>query len=370
MPELLIVILFSLFTLILACYYLFFWTKLILFKNKSNNESIENIPISVVISARNEEFNLKDNLRTILEQDYPSFEVVVVDDGSDDDTFYVLKDYQVEFSNLNIVRLNNNVNFFKGKKFPLSIGIRSAKHKHLLLCDADCSAVSNQWIRQIASQFTSEKKIVLAYGKLTQTTGLLNKIIRFETLITAIQYFSFALRGIPYMGVGRNLAYTKDLFEKNKGFSKHYNIISGDDDLFINSVADKKNTAICIDKESFTVSMPKTNLSSWWRQKRRHFSSSKLYKKKHKFLLGTYNFSVIAFYTLFILSLILTNYFILSLSVFAFKTLLYLFLIFKSTKKFDEKKLWPYSVFLELILTSLSSFILISNFIHKPDKWK
>lgn len=370
MIELICILLFGTFTLTLLCYYLYFWTKLLTHKNKQNFETSTQPPISVVISARNEEYNLKANLESILSQDYPNFEVVVVDDGSEDDTYYILRDFQIKYPNLNIIKLASNVNFFKGKKFPLSIGIRSAKHQHLLLCDADCKAVSNQWIKEIANKFTNEKKVILAYGKLSEQPGLLNKIIRFETLLTAIQYFSFALRGIPYMGVGRNLAYTKDLFEKNKGFSKHYNIISGDDDLFVNSVANKTNTDICISKESFTISKPKTSFSAWWIQKRRHFSSSKLYKTNHKILLATYNLAVIGFYATFATSLLFTNFIILSITLFAFKSLMFLFLLYKTSKKFEEKKLWPYSIFLELLLVLLSSLLILSNFIRKPDKWR
>lgn len=370
MFELVILIVLIFTSSVFVIYYLFFWTKFVLYKQHKAIENRSNLPVSVIICAKNEEFNLKNNLPSILNQDYTEFEVVVVDDGSDDDTFYLLKNFQNQYSNLNVIRLHENRNFFKGKKFPLSIGIRSAKYKHLVLTDADCRAVSKNWLNSIASCFSEEKKIVLGYGKIASKPALLNYFIRFETLHTAIQYFSLALRKIPYMGVGRNLAYTKELFEQSKGFSKHYNVISGDDDLFINEVANNSNTAICIDKGSFTISSSKARLKDWFIQKRRHFSSSKIYKTKHKLLLASYSFLVLCFYVSFILSIFFSYNIILSLAFFSLKTLMFVFLINRASKKLDEKNLWQFSVIFEMFIVIYSIIIFISNFVHKPDKWK
>jgi len=240
-------------------------------------------PVSVVISAKNEFPNLKKNLPLILTQDYHEYEVVVVNDASDDETIFLLEDLQREYSHLKVVNITQDLNFFKGKKFPLALGIKSAKHENLLLTDADCSPAGSEWIGKMADNFTNEKEIILGYGKYYEEPGILNKIIRFETAFTAIQYLSFALSGMPYMGVGRNLAYKKTLFLKNKGFISHYNVSSGDDDLFVNRVANRRNTGIEVIKESFTLSPPKRSFKTWWKQKRRHISAGKYYKFKHKF---------------------------------------------------------------------------------------
>ena len=199
--------------------------------------------------------------------------VVVVNDASDDETIFLLEDLARQYSHLKIVTITQDLNFFKGKKFPLAIGIKSASHDHLLLTDADCSPAGKDWIRSMASGFSEGREVVLGYGKYTEQPGFLNKIIRYETAFTALQYFSLALWGMPYMGVGRNLAYRKKLFIENRGFTSHYNVSSGDDDLFINKVANKKNTAVQFAAGSYTLSAPKTTVRSWWNQKRRHLTT-------------------------------------------------------------------------------------------------
>ena len=165
-----------------------------------------------------------------------------------------------------------------GKKFPLSIGIKTAKYEIVLLTDADCVPASELWIEKMQETYDDDTEIVLGYGAFHKKKGLLNKLIRWETFHTALQYFSYTLAGKPYMGVGRNLSYKKTVFFRHKGFSAHNNILSGDDDLFINNAATKKNTKINIDKDAFTLSEPVKSWGQWVKQKTRHYSTGKHYK--------------------------------------------------------------------------------------------
>jgi hypothetical protein len=137
---------------------------------------------------------------------------------------------------------------------------------------------------------------VLGYGAYHRKKGLLNKLIRWETFHTALQYLSYALAGIPYMGVGRNLSYKKTIFYRHKGFSAHNHIPGGDDDLLVNMAATQKNTRINIDKNAFTLSRPARNWTQWLRQKKRHYSTGRHYKPLHKWMLGTYSFTQFLFF--------------------------------------------------------------------------
>lgn len=338
--------------------------------NKLKPQLENEIPVSVIICAKNEEDNLKINLPEILEQDYSNFEVVVIDDNSTDETYYVLKAMQQKHKHLEIVRLSENVNFFKGKKFPLSIGIRSAKHPYLLLTDADTRPLSNQWIKSMSAGFTNNKKIVLGYGKYDSKSGFLNKIIRFETMYTALQYFSFALAKIPYMGVGRNLAYEKSLFNDQKGFSQHYNVMSGDDDLFINACATKKNTSVVIHQDSFTVSEPHITLGKWWKQKRRHLTTGTFYKTKHKLLLSLYPTAYVLFFLSFSFAIQDKNNFYILFSLLLLKVILSMVVYKKVTEKFFEKKLFIFSLFFEAFLILFYGIIFLTNMFSKQGKWK
>ena len=234
--------------------------------------------VSVIICAKNEAENLRNYLPKILKQNYKKYEVIVVDDASTDDTPKVLKQLEETYKKLKTVTIKPEEKLSLGKKNALSIGIKASQYDILLLTDADCYPTSQNWLRHMQSLAHGEIEIVFGYGPYEKNNNFLNKIIQFETTHTAIQYLSLALWGLPYMGVGRNLLYNKNLYFENQGFAKHKHIASGDDDLFINEVATTKNTAICISKEAFMYSKPKTNYKNYNVQKNRHFSTAKHYK--------------------------------------------------------------------------------------------
>jgi len=255
-------------------------------------------PISVVISARNEAVNLQDFLPSILEQKYPEYEVVVVNDRSWDGTYDVLEEFARQYSHLKIVQVNEGEKFIAGKKFALTMGIKAAKYDWLVFTDADCKPASDQWLMGMQQPADEHKEILLGYSPYFKKRGLLNSLVRFETFFTAVNYLSFALTGNPYMGVGRNLAYKKSLFFKHKGFAAHMHVPSGDDDLFVNAHATKRNVAIQIHRDAQVWSEPKSSWLAYLRQKKRHIGAGKLYKPKHKFVLSAQIIVQFLFYVL------------------------------------------------------------------------
>jgi cellulose synthase/poly-beta-1,6-N-acetylglucosamine synthase-like glycosyltransferase len=371
-PLFYLALLFALTSLILLLYYFIVFSRFAfssLPKNKKEEYKTE--AVSVIICARNESHLLEKHLPAFLSQDYPNYEVIVVDDNSNDETEEVIKNFQQNNAHLRYLRLENeNKNFFKGKKFPLALGIKEAKNEYLLLSDADCVPASDQWLRQMQSHFSDKKEIVLGYGKYKKTKGFLNACIRFETIHTAIQYFSYALIKMPYMGVGRNLAYKKSLFLKNKGFSSHYHIISGDDDLFINQSSTSSNVAIEFSKEAHTISIPKKTWKTWINQKRRHFLSGKYYKNKHKFFLLTYAFSLFVFYLSFIILMAFTYNIALVLALFIIKQIAYLIIFKKSMIRLNESKLLLISPLIEFFLVFLLPIIIATTRNKKTAQWK
>lgn len=246
-------------------------------------------PVSIVIAARNESDNLFNNLPKLLTQDYPAeFEVVVVNHQSIDDSRHLLSALQREHRNLSVLEMERSRHQLPSKKLPLTLGIKRARFEHLVLTDADCYPESNQWLKKMVGNFDAQKEVVLGYGPYPYEKGFLNKIIRFDTAMIAVNYFSQALNGNVYMGVGRNMAYTRTLFNSVGGFKSHYSISSGDDDLFVQQAAKKKNTALEIDPDTFMFSEPKHTWSDWVRQKRRHFTTAPQYRVFKKLLLGIY----------------------------------------------------------------------------------
>lgn len=286
-------------------YILFVYGKLAFYTVQSFRENSPKLPVSIIICAHNEEANLKEFLPSILGQDYPEFEVIVVDDCSDDGTNWVLKAFaEAHPKRLKIVEIKEHIRLKHTKKFAVTMGIKAAQYERLLLTDADCLPNSPYWLAEMAGAFANDKEIVLGYSPYFKHKGLLNKLIRFETSHTAMSYLTYALKGDAYMGVGRNLAYTKSLFYQGKGFVKHMHIKSGDDDLFVNQNTTKTNTVIAIAPEAQVYSNPKESWRSYYKQKARHSGASTLYKGRHKSMLGTQLISAMLFYLCMILCVI------------------------------------------------------------------
>lgn len=366
-PLALLIILSGLFLIQLA-YYLFIFLRLALYKAPAAMGSKHGV--SVVICAHNEYYNLKANLPLILEQDYPEFEVLVVNHASDDETAYLLSDLQREYPHLKSLEIQKDLNFFTGKKFPLAIGIKSAKFENILLTDADCKPSSARWIGQMQSAYTNGIKIVLGYSPYSRTKGLLNKMIRFDTAHIAVQYLGYALAGLPYMGIGRNLSYLKSVFYDNQGFIKHYRIRSGDDDLFINRVANKANTAVAVHPDSFTISDPKKTFGHWMTQKRRHLTTAKHYRFKHKFLLGSYSFSLLMYYVLSLIMLSLSYSVVPVTGLFLLRMAIQYLILSRCFRQINEKDIILSIPLLEIVILLLNTGIAISNLVRRPNTWK
>src|SRR5579871_5300569 len=321
-------------------YYAFFFSRLAFFKSQSKEKSQQH-PVSVIICAKDEAGKLAANLPGSLVQSYPTtHEVIVVNHNSQDDTRFLLDEFKKTFKGLHIVNLEQEAIGIPGKKYPLSMGIKESRYEIVLLTDADCMPASEFWMQKMQDGYRDGIEVVLGYSPYKKDTGVLNKLIRFDTFHTALQYFSYALAGVPYMGVGRNLSYKKDIFLRNKGFSAINHVPGGDDDLFINKVATGKNTAIVVDPETFMVSEPKKTFGEWFRQKSRHYSTAKFYKPRHKFILGLYAGTYFLFYPLLIVSLFYD--WRLALSIFGLRLIVQGVIFQKAMLRLGEEDLFPW----------------------------
>ncbi len=327
-------------------------------------------PVSVIISARNEAQNLSENLPLILQQNYPDFEVVVINDCSFDSSDMVLLELKETYPQLKIVTITEHERFKTGKKFALTLGIKAAKNEYLLFTDADCKPASENWIARMASNFTPARQIVLGYSPYNKTNNFLNPFIRFETIKTALNYLSAAIYGDAYMGIGRNLAYTKTLFFGAKGFAAHMHVLSGDDDLFVNQNATPENTAIEIHPDAFTYTNAKTSLSAWFRQKKRHMGVGKIYKNRHRRELSLDAVSGLLFYILLTFCLVFNFEPLLVLGLFMFRLIFQLIIYSKLFKRLDGKDLlWYLPCFDMFYYIYLNTFGLIGTFL-KTTQWK
>lgn len=349
--------------------HLFFRFALVAFHRPSNQFDSKE-PVSVIICARNELRNLQQFLLSVLTQNYPDYQVVVVNDCSWDESEKYLDEMALNYPHLKVVTIREQEKYIHGKKFAVSLGVKAASHDLLLLTDADCKPVSSDWISRMTSSYSPGTEIVVGYGAYMKSGGLLNRLIRFDTVFSAIQFLSAALAGKAYMGVGRNLSYRKSLFFKNKGFAKHNHVLSGDDDLFVNETARKDNVKVQIHPDSFTLSVPQKTFGGWFRQKRRHQSTSAYYKPGHRWQIGSMFFSHLIYMlaTAFLLVVWFQPYWV--LGVFGFWLLARLIIFGMSMKKLGElDNLWMLPLF-DIVIWFLYPALALSNSISKPKTWR
>ena len=353
-------------TILIFYYYIFHFLNL---KKKKNEKTvIFNDPVSVIICAKNEVDNLRKMLPIILSQDYFRFEVVIVNDQSIDQTSSFLKEMKKDNDNLVIVTIDKHINSQVGKKFALTLGIKTAKYEHLLLTDADCTPSSKDWISITTRQF-ADHDIILGHGSYEKMDGLLNKLIRYDNFIIAQQYLSYALAGMTYMGVGRNLAYKKSLFFKNKGFANHMNIASGDDDLFIQEISKDNITGIETNKDAHTISQVNRRWLEWIYQKRRHITTAAYYSLKFKILLTIYPVMQVLFWTSIILMLLSHINIYLTLLLLLLKLICTYYINYTSMKRLNAIDLYIIHPVYELLSLLIQGIFVLLNIFEKPKKW-
>jgi len=318
-------------------------------------------PLSVVICARNEAENLAKFLPSVLEQDYPSYEVVVVNDCSEDNSDDVLGEMMKRYPHLRVSMIQKDPDFTHTKKLAMLIGIKAAQNDLLVFTDADCRPASPNWLRSIAAAASGDAEIIIGYGAYMPEKGLLNRYIRYETMFTAMQYFGMAMAGVPYMGVGRNLAYRKGYFFSRGGFGPHNHILSGDDDLFVNRNATADNCSLMLSHDSFTLSVAQDRLAAWAKQRRRHYTAAAWYRNKDKIRLFLEPFSRVVYYALLITLLVMLVSWPVVAVFAAARLVIRSAILIKASGRFNEPRLWFFSLFFDILAPFVSAFLFLTS---------
>lgn len=333
-------------------------------------ETATQVPVSVIVAAHNETENLAELLPMLLNQDYPEYEILLVNDRSEDDTEFYLNQLERQYSNFRVVTVKKTPDYLNPKKYALTLGVRAAKYEHLLFTDADCRPYSASWIDKMQSGYTAGVDVVLGYSPYAQFKGFLNHLIRFETLLSAIQYLSQANKGRAYMGVGRNLSYTKKCFFRNKGFAAHIKTLGGDDDLFIKDAANNSRINIVIDKEGQTSSIPKKTFREWLVQKRRHMSVGGKYKASDRRKIGAFVISNILFYALSILILVMNSHLAILGAIIGVRYLVVFWIYVLAARRLNDKLSLPLLPLLDIAYFFNYLLLGVSVIMYKKFRWK
>ncbi|MEJ7645030.1 MAG: glycosyltransferase [Chryseolinea sp.] len=270
---------------------IYFLLFTIAFGRKREVNPPQALPVSVIVCAHDEVDNLNELIPLLLAQQHPAFEIIIVNDRSNDHTFDMLLAEAGKDHRLRMVHVNRTPPHVDNKKYALTLGIKAARYEWILLTDADCRPSGTGWISSMSSGFSDKTEFILGYSPYMKASGFLNTLIRFDSLLTGIQYLSFASLGIPYMGVGRNLAYRRSKFLESKGFNNILHVRGGDDDLYVNEFAKSSNTVVNMVPDAHIQSIPKKSWSSFFDQKIRHLSVGKRYRFGHRLMLGLFMFT-------------------------------------------------------------------------------
>ena len=262
-------------------------------------------PLSVIIYAREEVENLRRNLTAVLEQDYPQFEVIVINDGNTDESEDYLTLQGEKYPNLYHSFVPSSSRYISRKKLAITLGIKASKYDWLVFTEANCLPESNQWLRTMARNFTSRAQIVLGYSGYERGKGWLHKRVSFDNLFTSMRYLGYALAGKPYMGIGRNMAYRKELFYSQKGFSAHLNLQRGDDDLFINKTATSENTRVETDANAVVRVQPVFHAKDWREEKISYMATAHFYRGIQRNLSGFETTTRLLFHATWIAALVI-----------------------------------------------------------------
>ena len=352
---------------VLAFFHVAMFSRLAFFEQQV--EPDRDLPVSVVLCARNECASLQQLIPLLMDQDHREFEVVVVNDRSEDDTWETLQWMKPELPRLRPVNIQADEKFSYGKKIALGIGIRSAKYPNVLVTDADCMPTGRDWISIMASGFKDGKQIVVGHSPYERQNGMTSLLERYDGFVKAVQYISFAQAGFPYMGVGRNLAYTSGIFFEAKGRRKHRQLMSGDDDLFINEVARSSNTVAIADGRSFMTTRATTDLATWVLRKRRHYTTARYYRLGHQVLLTLLPIARMVLWAS-IIFLLLNDHLYAALIGLCVELFVYLPISMMAMRRLGAGAIIWLTLPLEWLFLLLDPCIYLSTLIIKPQRWK
>ncbi len=361
----------SLFGVVFFVQFLYHVSLFFRFSFKKTQKSLpQELPqVSIVIVARNKDHYLRQNLPAILQQKYGTYEVIVVNDHSSDETADTLMVMKTRFPHLKFVSLDSVVTNIKGSRFPLSLGIRSASYEHILVTEPSCYPASEEWLQMMASHFTTKKNIVLGFSTYEKKGNFLSAMRRYDIVHYAVQYFAYALAKKPYTGSGKNMAYSKNLFFHSNAFNAHSTLAYGANELFANKVVKKNNTALEFAPEAHIIARPVAEHKMWRRRKLIRNRMQRRYRPSQKLLLAIYHISIPALYVTFAVALAAAwqhqILLLVLLSIMLMKQIIQYVTFGKALKKLNEKKLIPFIFFFDILLACINPWFYIRSLFGK-----
>ena len=363
-----ILILFGVVTLIQLVYYYVIYGRFA-FHRKKSALGFRDIPVSVVIVVRDDAALAVQNLPQLLDQQYSSYEVVIVNDRSrDENSLQAIREYRDRYPNVKLVDLSTAVSTSRGKKMAISMGVKCATYDHILLTAPNCKPASRQWLSKMAQNFQFQQRIVLGYNTFEKKKGIYSHFLLYDNLIGAVQYFAHALMHTTYRGDLNNVAFVRQLFYKQNGFIAYNHLLYGEEDIFIHRAATSNNVAAEYDPDAATLQQHTPSYGYWRLHKVSLFFTRKFNSLKNRILLSGYELTNLLFYLLLGLSIAtclhqpLGLYITIGIAVLRIASLYVVMGI--AAAKLHEKQNIPSLLFYDLLFAILNPLLWLSAKLH------
>jgi glycosyltransferase involved in cell wall biosynthesis len=357
------------FLLLQLIYYVFVYGKVSRYRLPEENYNFP--PVSVVLVTKDEQENLKERLPVILEQQYPDFEVVIVNNASSDETEFVLKVFQKIYPQLKVVNLYSEApNKFLGKKYPLSIGIKSAKNDCVLLTNVNCVPNSLFWIMNMVRGLSQTRNTIIGFNFYEREKTLFNSLVQYDTIINAINYGGMALLGNPYKATGDNIIISREEFFNSGSFLSLYNVACGDMELYVNRITKGKKTSVILNEEAYIKTETPQSFSLWCRYKKRNIKTAYYYKFLDKLLVAIPSWTTLFFYATFV-TLFLLNFpwqWILTGCILKFAIQIIFFQ--NASKVLMKNNLCIFAPLFEIFFLVFNTIMGISVLFSRKDRWE
>lgn len=359
----------------LSLYYGLFWFRVGRFKrdvvSKQPSANGQQPSVSVVMVVHNEAEFLKSSLPYLLEQDYPDYEIVIVDYTSTDDTRYVLRVCSENYPNLKPILFPHDVNMFQGKKYPLSIGIKSATKDVILLTEAESVPRSFDWVSQMMKGYCGDTQIVMGCNIVKSNGTLLGAFQQYENMTYNASYIGAMAMGNPFTATGRNLSFRRDFFFKQGGFISHYSIPDGADDLFVNANANSRNSSVVLSSDAFVVSEPRSSFRLWHQDRSHRLYTRRYYGLKDKLMLAFYPLSQFVFLASLVLLLVFQLFpWQLLVALLVVKLIWQIVSALPLAKRFEIKKIQFFAPLFEFYFLFANTFMTTFALRRKNKQWR
>ncbi|MBR6904753.1 MAG: glycosyltransferase [Bacteroidales bacterium] len=363
-----ILILFGVITLIQLVYYYVIYGRFA-FHRKKSALGFRDIPVSVVIVVRDDAALAVQNLPLLLEQQYSSYEIVIVNDRSrDEHSLQAIREYKDRFPNIKLVDLSTAVSTSRGKKMAISMGVKCATYDHILLTSPDCKPASRLWLSKMAQNFQFQQRIVLGYNTFEKKKGIYSHFLHFDNLISAVQYFAHALMHSTYRGDLNNVAFVRPLFYKQNGFIAYNHLLYGEEDIFIHRASTPNNVAVEFDPDAVTLQQHSPSYGYWRLHKVSLFFTRKFNSLKNRILLSGYELTNLLFYGILALAIVISMhqplalYIAIGIAVLRIASLYVVMGI--AAKKLHETQIIPQLLFYDLLFAILTPLLWLSAKLH------